>query len=626
VRRAARAALLALLACSADAARVAAGPAPALQARTIAVERAGVVRVALPASAFAASDGFSVLGPDGAAVRWRLLALDARGSQHLARVVSVEESATGWTLLLDAGPSPPAHQGVRLPLAAGGLAKVTLSTSDDGKTFTAIGDATLFRLGKADELQATSLAYPATSARYLRVDWPHAAGFPRLAEARLDTVSTAAEELALPASACTRAGAHETACDLGAVGDRPIVTLLVALPRAAGAVGWRLRTAREGAWELAGEGAWSDAPLDAPGAPAAGAPRPIAVGATHGRGLRLELWGASGAPQPQQLDARVLPLALEIEAPAAGSYEIRSGAGLPRPGAESAGGDEQAQWLTPGAAHAAPPPPPLVTAAGGPLPRTRFARRWQVHALAAPGDVVRLPLSPEVESAAREDLGDLRLARDEHQVPYLVDVAGEPERVEAWDGLTLATGRHGASSVELALPAVRDGELLLRAPPQAIHRMVRIVEPRASEGLAAPAIDLPWSEWRCEPLPPLPCEVALPIGQRAAGRVRIEIDDGDNAPLAGVSAELWRAHRELLFPWPGGDVALLAGSSEVGTPTYELAAAADSLRARPARPAQLTAEPIAADRWPRWAPVASLALAAAVLLVLLARALPKPAA
>jgi hypothetical protein len=74
-------------------------------------------------------------------------------------------------------------------------------------------------------------------------------------------------------------------------------------------------------------------------------------------------------------------------------------------------------------------------------------------------------------------------------------------------------------------------------------------------------------------------------------------------------------------------VVLLAGAPRLLSPAYDLAAVEGELRARPARTARLgpAVEGFegAPARWPRWVVLSSLALAATVLLLLLARALPR---
>ena len=598
------------------------GAGSAALTRPLEVPRAGSVRVALPVSQYAPALGFEVLGPDGARVPVRLLALDAGGAPRTARVVAVTQTPGGWSVIIDAGPSAPPHQGLRLPLAAGGLAEVELAASADRDEWTPLATATLFRLGAGEELQGSALAYPATDARYLRLSWPAAAQFPRLREVELESVATGTEEAALPPSACTADGARRTTCDFSALGDRAVESIDLVLP-AGRAAGWRLRAAADGRWQTLGAGSWAPLPTTAP--------RRLPAGGT-GAALRLELWGETDAPVPSQLSARLLPLALAIDAPGAGTYELRSAPGLPRPPAEAAAGNAGAQWIVPGDPQPlAAALPPLAVPAGGPLPRAAFARHWPVRTQARPGDAVRLTLPGAVEAATRADLADLRLARQGRQVPYLVDVVAVPERVATWERIAPQPRQQGTSVAELPLPAGvgrLDGELLLRVPPRPLRRDIRLVRQGTSEGVGdAPDLVTPWREWRCEPLPPLPCELALPSLAAGRGPLRVEIADGDNAPLAEISAELWQPRRALVFPWPGEPVALLTGSPRVGVPSYELAAVADDLRARPARAARLGPALEGWDgapaRWPRWVVLASLGLAAAVLLLLLARALPR---
>jgi hypothetical protein len=599
-----------------------AAPADAeIVARPLVVDRAGPVRVSLPAALHSADAGYEVVAPDGTRLPVRLLVLGGGAGSRSARVVRVAETVDGWSVTIDAGATTPAHQALRLPLAVTGLAEVQLEASDDGARWTALGSAGLFRLGAAPELQGSALAYPATTARYLRLRWPRAAEFPRLQEVQLESVRTAAEELPLPKGACAADGPRRTTCDLGQLGERAVEGVLVTLP-AGRAGGWRLYAAADGRWELLSEGSW------APRAEAA----PRRVPASEGAGrLRLELWGDAQAPGPLGVAVRALPMALDFVAPAAGTYELRSAAGLPRPRRESAAGDGDVQWATPGEARGAGPVPALDVPAGAALPKARFTRRWPVLAAAAAGEAVRLPLPPAVETTARGDLGDLRLASGGRQVPYLLEEAPTPVRAGSWERLVLRPQGDGTSAAELASPAGGSGRyatLVLRVPPRPLRRQVRLLRDVPAEGVGSPTrATLAQAVWHCEPLPPLPCELALPAVIAGRGSLRIEIVDGDNAPLGQLAAELWRSRRQLLFPWPGEPPALLAGAPGLAPPDYDLAAVASELRARPATSARLGAEMQAWDgapaRWPRWAVLGSLGLAALVLLLLLARALPR---
>jgi hypothetical protein len=254
-----------------------------------------------------------------------------------------------------------------------------------------------------------------------------------------------------------------------------------------------------------------------------------------------------------------------------------------------------------------------------------------VQVAAPAGAAIRLLLPGAVESAARADLGDLRLARQGRQVAYLVEDVAVPERATTWDRITPRPREEGVSGAELPLPgalARLPGELLLRVPSRPLRRDVRLLRPGISDGVGEPPpVATSWIEWRCEPSPPLPCELSLPLPGGGRGPLQLEVRDGDNAPLAALSAELWRPRRALLFPWPGGPVALLAGAPRLPAPAYDLTAVERELRARPARMARLGPAiegwEGAPARWPRWAVLSSLALAATVLLLLLARALPK---
>src|SRR6185295_3861533 len=230
----------------------------------------------------------------------------------------------------------------------------------------------------------------------------------------------------LQANACVADGDRHATCDLSSLGDRTIESVELVLP-AGRAAGWRLRAAVGGRWQTLGEGSWAPLPT--------AAPRRLPAGG-DGAPLRLELWGEAEAPMPSRLAARVLPSALAIDAPAAGTYELRSAPGLPRPPAQAAAGNAEAQWVVPGDTQPlAAGLPPLTVPAAAALPRTAFARHWPVRTQAHPGDAVRLTLPGAVESAARGDLADLRLAREGRQVPYLVEAVAVPERAARWDRL-----------------------------------------------------------------------------------------------------------------------------------------------------------------------------------------------
>ena len=122
------------------------------------------------------------------------------------------------------------------------------------------------------------------------------------------------------------------------------------------------------------------------------------------------------------------------------------------------------------------------------------------------------------------------------------------------------------------------------------------------------------------------------LGRRSAlGALVVEMDDGDNAPLAVKECSVgWHTSR-LLFKAPAAEaVTLLYDNPDAGAPRYDLALLADELLAADAAPAALAPDDgrgqqpgaVLPDNWERWALWGALTLVVAVLIGVIAKLLP----
>jgi hypothetical protein len=531
-----------------------------------------------------------------------------------------------------------------------------------------IGVGDLFRLGEGAGLAGTAIVYPATDARYLRLHWPAAAGFPRVRSVEVASVPSRAFEVATSQPDCRNdasggaAAVPRTVCVLSVPFPARSVRRLdlgVEASEESGPLGYRLSTPAERSWATLAEGVWRppfeaesaralelDADdLDRPDEGPEGDAAPLGT-------VRLVLYGGavggdSTAPGLAGFLVQISGEALLFRADSAGRYTLVYGAAVPptpSSGPEPPVGAEPV-WVEPGpetvetVAGAAGVPLPL---AGAPLPEVAFERRFPVVADGVPGGgVVRLPLPAMVyataANATAEGLADLRLASGGAQVPYVRWSPIEPELVlsvpaaEPTAGDAPGTSRVVLAEADLQLPL---SFLELTASGLRFERRVRpviVLPERPGEGRRLEALGA-WRAWRCDPRPPLPCRLELPLGESVRGfsglpadsLLAVEVDDGDDAPLRSVGVELWRRQDVLVFVRPSADepLELLAGAPSLAAPSYDLEVFEKDLLARPWSAASLiTVEAEAAATGARWILLVSLGLAALGLLFLLDRIL-----
>jgi hypothetical protein len=623
--------------------------------RPVDVPAAGWVRVPLDLAALAhvgLASSLRVTAPNGDEVpRWTAPFI-GDSERRPVKVLEVAKDERGWLLRLDVGPEPLVHERLLLDFARLTTAPdVTLDASQDGRSWEPLVAGDLFRLGQGEELARTSLLYPATPARYLRLSWPREAGFPELRGALVEPaapgrsltvtspnnpcrggLSPGALACRLPLPAAGRMVRRLTV-ELAAGSTAPAVPAAPAAP-AAPAVGYRLYQPRRGAWQQLAEGVWR-------GARSARHVVPLPSEPLAGDSLRLELFAARTDSPPRLLshsfDLAVDTVLFYAEVP--GRYVLSYG-GIPTPGAagaqpeaRSVAAGVEAAWIVAGPEEPPRPSPlPAAAAPGATLSRERFRAAWAVTAAgAAAGDLVRLALPDAVYAQARADLGDLRLVVANRQIPYLHWTPPDPVPVvESADLRPEAEkGRH-YSRIEVYLPAANLplSEIQLTAPPSPLRRPVGVRYPDPGPPGLAPREErlVAHDDWDCLPEPPLPCRLALPVAGPAPHHLTLRFADGDNAPLDAVNLAVWRRRDVLLFAWPGqGRVQLLAGAPEMTAPVYDLAALAEVL---PSRPWQLAEVGLSGDLrqgappgWSRWVIPASLAVAALFLLALLRRIL-----
>jgi Protein of unknown function (DUF3999) len=615
-------ALLSLaLASGAAAAQAPPTPAGFAYARTVAVPAAGWVRVPLDEAALrhaaTAGHGVQVIGPEGEEVGGHVEPFLPPGERRPVRVLDVDEapSGAGWVLLLDLGPSPPPHERLLFDFERRVAAPaVQLEGSADAQSWQPLASGDLFRLGGSEDLQRTTLAYPRTGLRYLRLTWPRDGGFPEVSRVEVET--PAGPVLALPVARpdCQPLGKAGTVCQLRLPAAGLTVRRLVlevtgaGVGGTSGALGYRLGQARDQIWWREVEGVRLGGGEDARTLHLTLGPAGI-----NGDLLRLELFGGAGRPvlAAARIEAAVPTVLFRAAAP--GAYTLAYGgvtaAGSPSTAsaatADPAGADPtdldnagslpaQAAWLEPGPERRLEPPGLPGAGSGEPLPAAGFRSSWWVRAPLAAGTagtgdsagarVVRLELPPEVYTRVRPDLGDLRLAVGpkgrERQIPYLRWTPLEPAEV-ALAASPAGTGPAAGSSRDLAARPVdrRDDpswtsgltlelpaaglpltQLLVTLPPGPFQRPTGLHARAPGPNRPDRPLFLVYDNQACTARPPLPCRAEFPVegNIRAVGaawlaapaRLAVTFLDGDDPPLAGLAVEAFRRRDVLVFAWP----------------------------------------------------------------------------
>lgn len=612
--------------------------------RDVEVPAPGWVRVPLdlPAVQHMAAGGVDlhVFGPGGVELPAHVEPLLPDRERRPVEVAEVQRSEDGWTLVLDVGAEPVPHERLFFDFVRAATAPaVRLEGSPDGESWQTLAVGDLFRIGGDKGLQRSSLSYPSTQDRYLRLSWPEEAGFPRVSAVEVETVRGPSLTFSARGAGCRPSAAGGIGCELPLPASGQLLRRLTVTVQGTGAVGYRLYAPREARWQLLGEGVWHRVDeetrhtLSGENAPLSGAV------------LLLELYSAGKPPRLAGYGVDLAVQAVRFHAEEAGRYGLAYGGPARRSHeAGSAAAEEPVLWLQAGPERDQKWPlmPGAVAAPGAPLERrAKLRRSWTVLAPAAKaGDLVRLELPDAVYGVARPDLSDLRLAAGDRQVPFFRWSPPEPGLAAEGRGLQPQPLRRTAESeVEVELPAeglpLTSLQLSVAGGPLRRPLGVRFREPgwrtrRLGDGREPAPVAR--TVWECEPQPPLPCFQQIPLEApfaRSVPRlVAVRLDDGDNPPLSGLGATLWRRRDVLLFVWPegkeGGPVRLLAGSDRLSAPVYDFAALGEILLARPSQPAELDLKGATEDdggRWGPWVMPAVLTLAGIFLLLLLRRIL-----
>ena len=606
--------------------------------RDVQVPAPGWVRVPLDLTAVGhlAPEGadLRVLSPGGGEVPVRVEPRAPRSERRPVQVAGVERADEGWTVLLDTGTAPVSHERLFFEITKATAApSVHLEGSRDRSVWQTLAVGDLFRLGTEDGLQRTALSYPVTDHRWLRLTWPREAGFPRVSAVEVETVSGPTLTFAARGAPCRAGGPQEapvTSCEISLPALGQVLRRLTLDLEGSGAVGYRLDAPADGAWRPLAMGVWRRTEEKTrhllPGDAA-----PI-----DGVVLRLELSGEAGeTPHLVGYGADLAVPTVLFRAPEAGRYTLAYGGAVRRAAKfEPPELGEEEAWLEAGPERERPAAPLPAGAPGAPLGAGRFRGSWRILAPSAhPGDLVRLELPAEVYGIARPDLGDVRLAFRDLQVPFLLWAPPAPVlAAEARDVRLRPLRRERESEAEIDLPVsgLPLTQLFVTAPGASpLRRIVgvryRPRRPVTRDRERGPVVR---ETWDCDPEPPLPCRAGLALRGPAPEILALRVHDGDDPPLAHLAVEVWRRRDVLLFVWPSAseesEVRLLAGARDLEAPDYDFAVLGPVLLARSWHPAELD---LAGETtkggmwWGRWVLPAALGIAAVFLLLLLRKIL-----
>jgi hypothetical protein len=301
-----------------------------------------------------------------------------------------------------------------------------------------------------------------------------------------------------------------------------------------------------------------------------------------------------------QVVARLAPTVLRFAAESSGAhrllfgnaqataprYDIARLAGLPEARAAVA----TAGRSLPRASYRALEPAPLLPSVGAVFNAEGWVRRAAVTC--EESGIQRLELTPAVLSSAQADGRDLRLVRDGHQVPYLIDGAGPRRDLDA-PLEALPSPRPGVSRWRIALPYDRLPlqRLTVSCRDRLFDREVRVVEEWSDELGERREVGLGQSRWtRSSARTDGRLAVSLLAPRKNA--LILEVQDGDNPPLSLENARVtYRTQRLYFKVAEPGTLDLVFGNPDAAAPRYDIALvagevmAADKVDARLAEPA-----------------------------------------
>jgi hypothetical protein len=606
--------------------------------REVAVPAAGWVRVPLDLAAVQhmAPGGVDlhVFSRTGGEVPLRIEPAPPRSESRLVESFRLVPGGggggdAGWFLVVDVGPEPIPHERllltpVRPPLAS----PDRVESSPDGKAWQPLAQGAPQTVeGKA------AVVYPVTPDRYLRLHWPRRPEAPRVSAIEVDSVIGPGLSVTSPNADCRPGSPGALVCTLSLPAAGQTARRLTLEVEGKGVVGYRVYAPRDARWIPLAEGVWQ---------PISGRTRQLVTPTPEpvaGAILRLELQASALRPRlagwSVDLDLRTVV----FQADEAGTYTLAYGGGrrdarrTPPPAAGPAA------WIAPGPERERDLPglPAAATAPAVRFSERRLAGSWRIAAPSArPGTVVRLEIPARVYGVTRADLGNLRLLSGDRQIPFQRWSPEEPALASSDRDLRLqgSGGRRSAESeVELHLPepGLPLSQIELTAPAAPLRRptALRYLEPASTPAREVRRRERPviiHDTWECRPQPPLPCRGLLPLPGHAPSVVEVSFHDGDNPPLAGLGADLWRRRDVLLFVWPESEeiVRLVAGPETLEAPSYDLQSTGDALLSYPWQPADLGEGRAPARAHPWWSrSVRPMILLAAVLglLVLLRRIL-----
>jgi hypothetical protein len=316
--------------------------------------------------------------------------------------------------------------------------------------------------------------------------------------------------------------------------------------------------------------------------------RELALRAAHGDRLRIEL---TDGDSPPLINPRIIALVrqpvLVFGAEAAGSATLRYGGGR----AHTPDYDLAALRAQPGAPldparaamiDAAAPQaglgpqrdnpaydrtPALIYALrpGAPLDVRAWAQRRRIAVPASPDGLTRLRLAPPDLAAARADLADIRVVDGQgQQWPYLL----QRDAAHVWQELGVAppvrTGRTATVALRLPVAPMTIDELVLDGDASFVDRPFRL------RGRSAEGAEIAVAEGRLTLRSERPQPLTIGFAPRRLTELRLEIDDGDEAPL------IWRAARartltaDLFVVAPPGVYSLLLGAADAEAPRYDI--------------------------------------------------------